>query len=142
MTLVLNFILIDSKFRQRYFNFLDAKGGLTLYKLSEIHHKTKVQRFQDNFELVKKRCREVEEKDHVRNWQPPIDGEAIMKLFGLTPSREVGVLKDAIKDAIMDGVIANDYDAAYAYAVREFQHRLGASASYEAFGRNRAFSVT
>ena len=72
----------------------------------------KVQRFQENFEMVKKRCKEVEEKDHIRNWQPPIDGEAIMKLFGLTPSRDVGILKDAIKDAIMDGIIENNYDAA------------------------------
>jgi len=82
-------------------------------------NKTKVQRFQENFELVKKRCKEVEEKDHIRNWQPPIDGEAIMKLFGLTPSREVGVLKDAIKDGIMDGVIENNYNAAYPFLVEK-----------------------
>ncbi|WP_245565782.1 CCA tRNA nucleotidyltransferase [Terrimonas ferruginea] len=75
-------------------------------------NKQKVKRFQENFRLVRERCREVEEKDQIRNWQPPIGGEEIMTMFNLHPSREVGLLKDSLKDAILDGIVANEYEAA------------------------------
>ncbi len=78
-------------------------------------NKWKVKKFMENFELVKKRCQEVEEKDRIREWQPPIDGEMIMQIFGLKPSKPVGIIKDAIKDAILDGVISNNYDEAYEF---------------------------
>lgn len=79
----------------------------------------KVKRFLSNFELVRRKLREIEEKDRIRNFQPPIDGELIMQTYGLAPCREVGLIKEVIKDAILDGTIQNDYDQAYALMEQE-----------------------
>ena len=82
-------------------------------------NKEKVKRYLANFELVMQRCAEVEEKDHIRNWQPPITGEIIMETFGLAPSREVGTIKDALKDAMLDGVIPNDFESAWQFMLQK-----------------------
>ncbi|MDR0894873.1 MAG: CCA tRNA nucleotidyltransferase [Prevotellaceae bacterium] len=79
------------------------------------------QRFLKNFQLVRQKLKDLEERDRIRNFQPPVDGEEIMKTFGLQPGREVGQLKSAIKDAILDGVIPNEHDAARRFMMTQAQ---------------------
>ena len=82
-------------------------------------NKFKVRRFLENFALVKKRLHEVEEKDKIRSWQPPISGDLVMEVFGLKPCREVGIIKTAVREAILDGEVANNYEEAYAFMLRK-----------------------
>ncbi len=79
----------------------------------------KVQKYLKNFELVREKLKEVEEKDNIRNWQPPISGEDIMKAFNISAGREVGIIKNAIREAILDGVIQNDFNQAHAFMIKE-----------------------
>jgi tRNA nucleotidyltransferase (CCA-adding enzyme) len=81
----------------------------------------KFKKYHSNFEIVRKKIVEVEERDHVRNFQPPITGEEIMEIFDLKPSKEIGMLKEAIKEAILEGEILNDYDAAYGFMMKRAQ---------------------
>ncbi|RLD83592.1 MAG: tRNA nucleotidyltransferase [Bacteroidetes bacterium] len=82
-------------------------------------NKKREKQYRNNFKKVRLKIREVEERDRVRNFQPPITGEMIMDTFNLKPCREIGTLKESIKDAILDGVISNDYDEAYAYMIKK-----------------------
>lgn len=111
----------DSAVRRLLFEAGDDIDDLMTLCEADITSKNEVRKknFLNNFKLVRHKLVEIEQKDHIRNFQPPVDGVEIMRVFGLSPCREIGSLKSSLKDAVLAGTVPNEHDAALAYVVEK-----------------------